>query len=182
MVTAASSGVAQSLIALTRARNINVIGLVFHGAKAEAISKRFDNVTVIGTDQDEWQSAVRQAAGQAPLVAIDPIGGEMMPKLLALLAPRGTLITYGALDLKPAAISLGFLTSFELSIRGCSAIGWATTTSVEQRAADFNTLLDLARQSLHLFSGYNEYPIDSVIDAIAAAEPSPRRGGTILVS
>ncbi|MFJ4194157.1 zinc-binding dehydrogenase [Pseudomonas sp. NPDC089534] len=182
LVTAAGSGVAQSLIALTRALGGKVIGLVRRDADGGAVSKRFGDLTVIGTDRDDWQDAVRRAAGQAPLVAIDPIGGQMLPKLLALLAPRGTLITYGALDPTPAPVSSGFLTSFELTIRGCSAMGWATRTPAEQRAADFNTLFDLARQSSHLFGGYSEFPLASVVDAIAAAEASPRRGATILVS
>jgi len=182
LVTAAGSGVAQSLIALARALGGKVIGLVRRDADASAVSKRFGDLTVMGTDRDDWQDAVRRAAGQSPLVAIDPIGGEMLPKLLALLAPGGTLITYGALDPNPAPVSSGFLTSFELTIRGCSAMGWATRTPAGQRAADFNTLYDLARRSSHLFSGYSEYPLASVVDAIAAAEASPRRGATILVS
>ncbi|MCI0995686.1 zinc-binding dehydrogenase [Pseudomonas corrugata] len=182
LVTAAGSGVAQNLIALTIASGRKVIGLVRHDADAAALSKRFGDLQVIGTDRPEWQAEVKEAAGQPASAAVDPIGGEMLPALLGLLAPGGTLVTYGALDPRPAPISSGFLTSFELTIRGCNAMGWAVRTSAKQRAADFNVLFELARQSPFLFEGYSEFSLAQVVDAIAAAEASPRRGATILVS
>jgi NADPH:quinone reductase-like Zn-dependent oxidoreductase len=159
-----------------------VIGLVRRDADSAALAEKFDGLPVIGADREDWQAAVRAAAGRPPMVAIDPIGGEMMPALLGLLAPGGTLITYGTLDPRPSRIFSGFVTSFELTIRGCSAVGWAARTPPEGRAAAFATLFDLARHMPHLFASYQEFALADAVQAIAAAEASPRRGATILVS
>jgi NADPH:quinone reductase-like Zn-dependent oxidoreductase len=106
----------------------------------------------------------------------------MMPTLLGFLAPGGTLITYGQLDPQMSLVSSGFVTSFELTIRGCAAMGWAMRTPPEDRAADFASLFKLARHAPHLFGDYQEFGLDDVVAAIAAAEASPRRGATILTS
>ncbi|ANE76294.1 zinc-binding dehydrogenase [Dickeya solani] len=182
LVTAAGSGVAQNIIALAIARGHRVIGLVRRHMDATVLNERFQNADIIGTDHDDWQNTVKRLSTNPPEVAIDPIGGSMASALLGLLPPGGTLITYGALDPQPVQIYTGFLTSLELTIRGCSAIGWATRTSAEQRAADFNTLFDLVRRTPQIFENTNEYPLAMVVDAIAAAESSPRRGATILVA
>jgi hypothetical protein len=55
-------------------------------------------------------------------------------------------------------------------------------TPPEQRAADFASLFDLVRRAPHLFAGYSEFKMADVVAAVAAAEASPRRGATILVS
>ena len=181
LVSAAGSSVARTLVALAAAKGHKVIGLVRRGADAAELIKQFDGVPVIGTDRQDWQDAVRATGGSAA-VAIDPIGGAMMPTLLGLLAPGGTLITYGQLDPEMSPVSSGFVTSFELTIRGCSAMGWAMRTPPEGRAADFASLFELARHSPHLFGGYQEFGLEDVVAAIAAAEASPRRGATILTS
>jgi NADPH:quinone reductase-like Zn-dependent oxidoreductase len=181
LVTAASSGVARSVIALARLKGHEVVGLVRRDADAASLAEQFDKVPVVGADRANWPDAVKAAVGQ-PVVAIDAIGGEMMPALLSLLAAGGTLVTYGALDGRPSPIHSGFVTAFELTIRGCNSIGWAARTPPAQRAADFATLFDLVRRAPHLFAGYREFALADVVEAIAAAEATPRRGATILVS
>ena len=182
LVTAAGSSVARSLMQLALLRGHDVVGLVRRDADAADLAGQYDRLAVIGTDRADWQGDVKATAGQAPLVAIDPIGGEMMPALLALLAPGGTLVTYGALDPRPSQVFSGFLTSFELTIRGCSAMGWATRSSQQARADDFGELFNLARRAPHLFDSFREFALADAVDAIAAAEESPRRGAIILSS
>jgi len=182
LVTAASSSVSRSVIALARLKGHQVVGLVRRDAEAASLAEQFDKVPVIGTDRTHWPDAVKVAAGQSPMVVIDAIGGEMMPALLGMLTPGGTLVTYGALDGRPSPIHSGFVTAFELTIRGCSAIGWAMRTPPAQRAADFAALFDLVRRAPLLFAGYREFALADVVEAIAAAEASPRRGATILKS
>ena len=75
------------MIALARLKGHEVVGLVRRGADAATLAEGFDKVPVIGTDRANWPDAVKAAAGQPLLVAIDAIGGEMMPALLGLLAP-----------------------------------------------------------------------------------------------
>lgn len=182
LVTVAGSNVARNIIGLAGLQGRRVIGLVRRHADAAARAEHFSNVEVIGTDQEDWKARVRAAAKHPIQVAIDPIGGEMMPALLDLLAPGGTLITYGQMDPRPAAVSSGLLTSKALTIRGATAFGWVARTPRAQRDADYERLFALARQTPPLFAGYREFPLAQAAEAIAAAEQSPRLGATILVS
>lgn len=158
VVTAASSGVARILIALAGLQDRKVIGLIRRDADAGALAYRFDNLQVIGTDRPDWQKTLLDLAGGSPEVALDLIGGEMMQSLLPLLAERGTLITYGSLDPRPASVSSGLVTGKELTIKGVSAASWGRTASAAQRNADYDVLFDLARQTPHLFADYREFP------------------------
>ncbi|KMQ80231.1 putative oxidoreductase [Candidatus Burkholderia pumila] len=182
LMTAAASGVARNMIALSSQRGRHVIGLVRRDADASALAGQFDNLTVIGTDRPDWQAAVRAAANSPVKVAIDPIGGEMMPMLLESVADGGTLIVYGGLDPRPSRISSGRLTGRELTIRGLSAFGWSERTPPEQRAADFESLFAMARRMPQNFGGHRTFPLADAVKAIAHAEASPRRGATILAS
>ncbi|HJT35849.1 MAG TPA: hypothetical protein VJ783_27725, partial [Pirellulales bacterium] len=90
LVTAAGSGVGRNVIALARMRGQMVIALVRRDSGAEILSRSFSGLKVVSTEHEGWQSAVLSAFGQAPVVALDPIGGDMTPQFLDLLANRGT--------------------------------------------------------------------------------------------
>jgi NADPH:quinone reductase-like Zn-dependent oxidoreductase len=124
---------------------------------------------------------VTAAAGQAPAVAIDAIGGEMSPQLLNLLADGGTLLTYGGMDARPSAISTISLTVRQQTLRGLNAYGWLSSTPA-QRAADIADLFELARRASQNFAEYSEFAFDDAINALSAAHATPRRGATILTS
>jgi NADPH:quinone reductase-like Zn-dependent oxidoreductase len=182
LLSAATSSVARNIIALATMKGRKVIGLVRREAEAAALAGQFDGLQVIGTDRSDWPAAVSSAAGNPVQVALDPIGGEMMPKLLGLLAPGGTLITYGALEPRSSPVSSGLITLRELTIRGVSTFNSVRSRSPAQRAADIAAIFEMARRTPQNFKGYRVFPLAEAANAIAAAEAGPRRGATILVS
>jgi hypothetical protein len=76
----------------------------------------------------------------------------------------------------------GLVTERETTIRSVSTFTWATGAPVEQRAADYRTVFDLARRTPRNFEGSRTFPMSDAAEAMAAAEAGPRRGPTILMS
>jgi NADPH:quinone reductase-like Zn-dependent oxidoreductase len=182
LVTAAGSGVARNVIALARMRGLKVIAVVRRDVGAEILSRSFAGLKVVSTEHDGWQSAVLAAFGQAPVVALDPIGGEMTPQFLGLLAKRGTLLVYGGLDPRPSMISTIAMTARGLTIKGVDGFNWVTNTSPQQRAADIAEIFDMTRQVPQNFVDFREFALSDAVRVVSESETGPRRGATILVS
>ncbi|MCA8036270.1 zinc-binding dehydrogenase [Burkholderia arboris] len=181
LITAAGSGVGRNLIALAQMRGANAVALVRSDAGAAILTPSVPGVSVVSSEHEGWAAKVTAAAGQAPAVAIDPIGGEMTPQVLNLLADGGTLLTYGGLDARPSAISTISLTVRQQTLRGLNAYSWLASTPA-QRAADITDLFELARRAPQNFAEYSEFAFDQATEALAATHATPRRGATILTS
>jgi NADPH:quinone reductase-like Zn-dependent oxidoreductase len=182
LITAAGSSVGRNMIALARMRGTKVVAVVRSGAGAAILERSFPGLPVVSTEREGWPAAVVATCEEAPSVAIDPIGGDMTPQLLALLAPRGTLLTYGGLDARPSMISTIAITARELTIKGINANSWGTITSPDQRAADIAGLFEMARRAPQNFAEYRELALGDAVEALSAAQATPRRGSTILTS
>jgi NADPH:quinone reductase-like Zn-dependent oxidoreductase len=113
---------------------------------------------------------------------MDPVGGDMTPQFLQVLADRGTLLTYGGLDARPSMISTIAITMHELTIKGVAAPTWLASTSSEQRVADIADLFKIARQAHQSLAEYREFALADAVNALAATQATPRRGATILAS
>ncbi|MDR8048036.1 zinc-binding dehydrogenase [Burkholderia cenocepacia] len=181
LITAAGSGVGRNLIALAQMRGAKAVALVRSDAGAAILAPSVPGVSVVSSEHEGWAAKVTAAAGQAPTVAIDPIGGEMSPQLLNLLADGGTLLTYGGLDARPSAVSTISLTVRQQTLRGLNAYSWLASTPA-QRASDITDLFEMARRAPQNFAEYSEFAFDQATEALAATHATPRRGATILTS
>jgi NADPH:quinone reductase-like Zn-dependent oxidoreductase len=123
--TAAGSQVAR-LLAVQPARHPSgLISLVRSHADAEKLRNRVPQVPVISTSDPGWQKEVRAIAGERPVTAaFDALAGELTGDLLDLLAPGGTLLTYGALAAEPMRIHASSLFARELRIEAVSISRW----------------------------------------------------------
>ena len=182
LVTAAGSSVGRNVIALSRMRGQKVVAVVRRDAGAEILSRSFAGLKVVSTEQGGWQSAVRAAFGQAPAVALDPIGGEMTPQFLDLLADRGTMLVYGGLDPRPSMISTIAMTSRGLTMKGVNGFNWVTGTTPQQRAADIADIFEMTRQVPQNFADYREFALSDAVRVLSESEAGPRRGATIFAS
>lgn len=182
LVTAAGSSVGRNLIALAQMRGAKAVAVVRSDAGAAVLKQSMPGVPVVSTERDGWTATVTAACGQPPSVVIDPIGGGMTAGWLDLLAYGGTLLTYGGMDARPSTISTIAVTSRELTIKGLNAYGWAAGTSPERRTADIADLFEMTRRAPQNFAEYREFPLADALEALSAAQASPRRGAAILSS
>lgn len=182
LVTAAGSSVGRNVIALAQMRGVKTVAVVRSDAGAAIVTQSLRGVPVVSTERDGWRDDVVTACGQAPSVVIDPIGGEMATQLLDLLADGGTLLTYGGLDARPSMISTITMAVRQLTLKGMNAPGWFANARPEQRASDIADLFEMTRQAPQNFADFREFALSDAIEALSAAQATPRRGATILTS
>jgi NADPH:quinone reductase-like Zn-dependent oxidoreductase len=182
IVTAAGSSVGRNVIALAQMRGAKVVAVVRSDAGAAILAQSVAGIPVVSTERDGWPAAVAAACVEAPSVVIDPIGGDMTARFLDLLADGGTLLTYGGLDARPSMISTIAMAVRQLTVKGVNAPGWLASTSPAQRASDIADLFEVTRRAPQNFADYREFAITEAIEALSAAQATPRRGAMILTS
>ncbi len=133
MITAAGGGVGSLLIQL--ARNAGARRIV---AVASNSAKR-DHALSLGADA---AISYEEITSEGPSLIFESAGGEVLPSCLDALAPRGTLVAYGSLNLQ----------SFALDVPGLKKLVFGNQSL---RGFAFGPLVDLDRVSndvQHLFA------------------------------
>ena len=96
LVTGASGGVGSGVVQLCRARG--AIPYAVAGASKAAAVEALGAEAVIARDVDDVAAAAAAATGGASIdVVVDPVAGEMLGDLLAVLRPEGRYVTCGAI-------------------------------------------------------------------------------------
>jgi NADPH2:quinone reductase len=105
LVYAAAGGMGNALIDLAKAAQLSVIGVVGGEAKGR-FARDLGADHVIDRKREQVGARVREITrGRGVDAVIDPVAGPSIPGNIALLAPCGTLILYGALG-GPALLDL----------------------------------------------------------------------------
>jgi len=97
VVSAANSTIAAHIAELLRLRGIEAIGLV-RGALGRPDSHEHLWRDLVSTDRPGWQDNLRSVARDEIDLAFDCVGGPLAGELADLLAPGGTLVSYGLLS------------------------------------------------------------------------------------
>ena len=150
LVYAAAGGMGNALIELAKAAGLTVIGVVGSADKA-SFARDLGADHVIDRRRERVGERVGEITHSRGVDAvIDPVGGPSIPGNIALLAPCGTLLIYGALggkaqhDLQPTLR----LSKNSPAVRQFTIHTWDHL--VEERRAGMRTLIDmLAAGKLH---------------------------------
>ncbi len=150
LVYAAAGGMGNALIELAKAANLTVIGVVGSAEKA-SFARELGADHVIDRKREKVGEQVAEIThGRGVDAIIDPVGGPSIPGNIALLAPCGTLLIYGALggkaqhDLQPTLrLSKNSPAVRQFTIHTWDHLG-------EERRAGMRALIDmLAAGKLH---------------------------------
>jgi NADPH:quinone reductase-like Zn-dependent oxidoreductase len=180
--TAAGSSVAR-LVAVQMVRHPGaLINLVRSHEGAEKLKNRLPQVPVVVTSDTGWQDEVRSIANGRPITAaLDAVAGEVAPDLLDLLAPGGSLLTYGALARGPMRIHANSLLPKGLRVQGLSIGRWSTSISEQRRAWDIAAALSLGRDAIDQLDVAAVYTVDDVREAIRHVR-RPGKTGMVIVT
>lgn len=180
LLSAAGSLVARLAATILKEHGYTPIGLVRSSASSIALQQA-TGITVIGTDQENWQEVVlKAAAGRKIFAALDAAGGHIGETLLTLLSPGGTLVSYGSLSGDPIPVDHVHLCMSAKRICGIGMVHW-TQLPYESRAADMASIIQLVRDNEQLFKIAGEFPLSEVADAVRLFR-QPGRDGTVLLS
>jgi NADPH:quinone reductase-like Zn-dependent oxidoreductase len=181
--TAAGSQVARLLAVQLASHPAGLINLVRSHAGAEKLRNRLPEVPVVATSDPGWQKEVRAIAGERPITAaIDAVAGELAGDLLDLLAPGGTLLTYGALAAEPMRIHASSLFPKGPRIEAVTISRWPAAVSQQQRAWDIDTALALARDAAGHLDVAATYKLDELRTAIDHVGRAGKTGMVIVTT
>ncbi len=143
LVYAAAGGMGNALIDLAKAADLTVIGVVGSAEKAR-FAREVGAHHVINRKTENVGERVREITrGRGVDAVIDPVAGPTIPDNIALLAPCGTLILYGALGGKA---QFDLQSTLRLS-RNSPAVRQFTIHTwdhlVEERRAGLRALIDM---------------------------------------
>ena len=143
LIFAAAGGMGNALIDLAKAAGLDVIGVVSSDAKAR-FARELGAHHVIDRQREPVGERVSEITGGRGVdIIIDPIAGPSFPANIAMLAPCGTLVIYGALggkaplDLLPTPP----LRKNSPAVRQFTIHTW--DHRVEERRAGMRALIDM---------------------------------------
>ena len=175
---AANSAAGRAAIQIARElgyRSVNVV------RRADVVDElRSAGGDVVLVDGDELRDQVAEQTGGAAIrLALNAVGGDSALRLAKVLAPDGTMVTYGAMSLQPVRIPNGMLIFKNLNFTGFWVNKWYDAASPAQRADTFAPLFDMSKRGLLRTTVEAVYSLDEAKAALAHAA-QPKRSGKVL--
>ena len=181
LVNAAAGGVGSLLLQLARrAGATRVIAAASSERKLELARSLGADVGVDYAKPD-WTTKVKEATGGAgPDIIYELVGGDVTGACLDLLAPRGKLVIFGALNIQAFALGVPELKGMifkNQSLRGFALLPLLTPQGLK---ADLAELFGLAvRGELKVVQG-GSFPLDQAAAAHDALESRKTTGKVVL--
>jgi NADPH2:quinone reductase len=182
LINAAAGGVGSLLVQLARRAGASRV------IAAASSLEKLDYVRSLGADvaidytKTDWVDAVRAASGgSGPDIIYESAGGAVTHGSLAVLAPKGQIVIYGALNIQ--SFALGVPELINLIFKNQSLTGFALPTLLTPGGLKMGLaeLFDLVvRGDLKVTIG-GTYPLDRAGDAHKALEGRLTTGKLVLV-
>jgi NADPH:quinone reductase-like Zn-dependent oxidoreductase len=174
VINAANSSIARWIVAFAKKKGVRLVGLVRRPDALEAA--RSSGCELVVLDDGEAPNKVGEVLGQSrPRLALDAVGGDASGRLIKLLGPEGTFVSYAAPTYAPMEISPFDVVFKDLKIRGFS-MGYPRFASKIPPAID-----EAAKM---IVDGQVHVPITATypLEEFKAAMAHALRGGKILLS
>lgn len=176
---AANSGVGQAIIQIARHLDIKTINFVRRPELVAELTALGADLVVL--DDEAGHQAAREFIGSQKLnLAFNAVGGDSALRLMDLLSPSGTLVTYGAMSRRSLKVPNKYLIFKNLEIRGYWLSKWAETASHLEMQEVLRPLATL------MLKGRLKLPVDQIVPmkdyrkAIALAQSEGRSGKIII--
>lgn len=178
---AANSAVGRYLIQIARQLGVRTLNILRRPEVwGEELTRLGADLVLGEAPQETWREALGHLGGQRPRLAINAVGGESALRLMDLLEPGGTLVTYGAMSRQSLKVPNSFLIFKGLQLKGLWITAWLEQAPREEVAACYDRLIAwMAAGRLHqAIDGL--YPLDQLRQAAARAQEPYRRGKVLL--
>ncbi len=172
---AANSGAGECVIQIARELGYKTVNVVRRIELVEELRSLGGDVVLV--DGENLRDEVAAAIGKAPIrLALNAVGGENSLRVAKCLASDGTMVTYGAMSLKPLSIPNGMLIFKNLRFTGFWVNKWYDAATPEQRRETFAPLFEMAKRGLLRTKVEATYSLNESQAAIAHAMQSKRSG------
>ncbi len=172
---AANSAAGRAVIQIARELGYRTVNVV---RRPELINElRAEGGDVVLHDDDALRDAAAEATGRAPIrLALNAVGGESALRLAKIVAPEATIVTFGAMSLKPLTMPNGLLIFKNLRFTGFWVNKWYEQATAAERDETFARLFDLARRGLLQTKIERTYSLGDFAEAVVRAAQGERSG------
>ncbi len=176
---AASSAAAHCVISLARHLGLHSLNLVRRPESAAACLAA--GADIVLTDDASAPAAAAAIPGfSPPSLAINAVGGDSALRLLNLLAPGGTMATYGAMSRQPLKVPNGLLIFKDLHLNGFWLTRWLAQLPPAEVRSLYSSLAALILNGTIHQPVAATYPLGNLHDALLHASSSARNGKILL--
>ncbi len=176
---AANSAVGRHVIQIAKHRGLKTINLVRRSELIQPLKAEGGDIVLLD-DEEAKEKAKAESCGAKIKLGLNCVGGESATRLAGLLAPGGTMVTYGAMSRKALVVPNGLLIFKDITFAGFWLTRWLKQSTPESRRAMFNELAALAIGGVIKTPIHAVYPADDVVEAVMRATESGRSGKVLL--
>jgi mitochondrial enoyl-[acyl-carrier protein] reductase / trans-2-enoyl-CoA reductase len=177
-LNAANSGVGQCVVQLAKHFGIRTLCFL---RKTELINDlKTLGATEVFEDSPAGYTQALEALGQhRPKLAFNAVGGDSALRIMKLLAPGGTHITYGAMAKKPLTVPNGPLIFNDIRLRGLWVTQWIREANPKTLNETYATLAELVISGKLTQSIDNTFDLSDYTQALTRLD-QPERSGKII--
>jgi trans-2-enoyl-CoA reductase len=175
---AANSAAGRAVIQISRELGYKTVNVV---RRAELIEElRAEGGDVVLLDNEDLREAVAAATHGAMIrLALNAVGGESALRLAKIVAPEATIVTYGAMSLRPLTLPNGLLIFKNLHFTGFWVNKWYEQATPAQRNQTFGRIFELAQRGLLQTKVERTYSLGEFAKAVGHAGQGMRDGKVV---
>jgi len=175
---AANSAAGRAVIQIAHDLGYRTVNVV---RREELIDElRAEGGDVVLVDGGNLREDVKQVTNSAPIrLGLNAVGGDSALRLANCLAPGSTVVTFGAMSLRPLKIPNGLLIFKDLRFRGIWINKWYNNATVDERMEAFRQLFEMAKRGLLKTKMEKAYPLSEAKTAVAHSAQGKRSGKII---
>jgi len=175
---AANSAAGRAVIQIAHDLGYKTVNVV---RREELIDElRAEGGDVVLVDGENLREEVKNATNSAAIpLGLNAVGGDSALRLANCLAPGSTVVTFGAMSLRPLKMPNGLLIFKDLRFRGIWINKWYNNATMDQRMETFRQLFEMAKRGLLKTKVEKAYPLSEAKTAVAHAAQGKRSGKII---
>ena len=175
---AANSAAGRAVIQIAHDLGYKTVNVV---RREELIDElRAEGGDVVLVDGENLREEVKNATNSAAIpLGLNAVGGDSALRLANCLAPESTVVTFGAMSLRPLKIPNGLLIFKDLRFRGIWINKWYNNATMDERMEAFRQLFEMAKRGLLKTKVEKAYPLSEAKTAVAHAAQGKRSGKII---
>jgi len=175
---AANSAAGRAVIQIAHDLGYKTVNVV---RREELIDElRAEGGDVVLVDGENLREEVKNATNSTPIpLGLNAVGGDSALRLANCLAPGSTVVTFGAMSLRPLKMPNGLLIFKDLRFRGIWINKWYNNATMDQRMETFRQLFEMAKRGLLKTKVEKAYPLSEAKTAVAHAAQGKRSGKII---
>lgn len=180
LISAAGSALGKSIVRMARRDGFRTICVVRSNSNSAELAALGADAVIETDKQDLCGEVFRMTAGQGVQHALDCIGGPLASEMVQCLGLNGQLVIYGTLSGTPMQIPGRDLMMPVARVSGFFLSNWLAQQSPLKLLGIIRAVKKLTREGLFHTEISEVFPLERVVDALAAATRPGRTGKVLL--